>query len=254
MAKKAPGRRALVLVGHGSETHAEAARSVEALAEELRARRIFAEVCAAFLKTKPFLADVLDALSGQTIYVVPHLAADGVVGGEALPRSLAERKGVVVCKATGTHPDIGNIAAARLASLRAAFNLDPTRLGALVAAHGTPRNPDSAGRARALAESLKSLGACAETAAAFIEEPPSIGEWDRLLAAADIAVVPLLMAEGRHGGDDVSRLLGIQSARINEPFTGPFALRGRRLWLMRPLGTDPGFAEIVLARVAEADG
>lgn len=259
MAEKEWGSRALVLVGHGSEVYAEAAHSVEALAEALRARRIFAEVRAAFLKSPPFLADVLEALPGRTTYVVPHLAADGVVGGEALPRSLAQRKGIVVCKATGTHPGIGAIAAARLAALGAAFALDPARLGVLVAAHGTPRNPDSAERARALAETLKSLGAYAETAAAFIEEPPKIDEWDRLLAAPDIAVVPLLMAEGRHGGNDVARLLGVKPddlkldfAEPARPFAGPFALKGRRLWLLRPLGTDPAFAEIVLARVAEA--
>ncbi|MSO84772.1 MAG: hypothetical protein EXR02_04230 [Rhodospirillales bacterium] len=254
--------RALVLVGHGAAGHPESTRSVEVLAEILRARRIFAEVRAAFLKVPPFLADVLDALQERTIYVVPHLAADGVVGGEALARSLADRQGVVVCKATGTHPDIARIAAARLAELRAAFALDPARLGVLVAGHGTPRNPDSAARARALAESLrrqnigggvKPAAACVATAAAFIEEPPSIGEWDRLLAAPDIAVVPLLMAEGRHGGSDIARLLGIEPAKTTEPFAGPFALKGRRLWLLRPLGTDPAFAEIVLARVAEAE-
>ena len=252
MGKGERGSRTLVLVGHGAEGHPESARSVEILAEALRARRIFAEVRAAFLKSPPFLADVLDAVGERTIYVVPHLAADGVAG-EALPRSLADRKGIIVCKATGTHPDIVRIAAARLAELRAAFALDPARLGVLVAGHGTPRNPDSAARARALAESLKALGACAATAAAFIEEPPRVNEWDQLLAAPDIAVVPLLMAEGRHGGADIARLLGIEPANTSDPFAGPFARQGRRLWLLKPLGTDPGFAEIVLARVAEAE-
>ena len=252
--------RALVLVGHGSPGNPEGAHSVEALAEALRERRIFAEVRPAFLKARPFLADVLDAMRERTTYVVPHLAADGVVGSEALPRSLADRKGIVVCKATGTHPGIGEIAVARLAELRGAFALDPARLGVLVAGHGTPRNPDSAARARALARALLAERAAGEAKAAFIEEPPPIDEWDLLLAAPDIAVVPLLMAEGRHGGDDIARLLGIAPgdpkldfAESNRPFAGPFALRGRRLWLLRPLGTDPAFAEIVLARVAEAE-
>ena len=96
--------------------------------------------------------------------------------------------------------------------------------------------------------------AAGEAEAAFLEEPPTIDQWDRLLAAADIAVVPLLMAEGRHGGDDIYRLLGVAPVKTDEPFAGPFAARGRRLWLMRPLGADPAFADIVLARVAEADG
>lgn len=277
MAEAAWSRRALVLVGHGSPNHPEGARSVEALAEALRARRLFAEVRAAFLKTPPFLADVLDALGERTAYVVPHLAADGVVGGEALPSSLAARAGespralnnaplpgrggIVVCKATGTHPGVSAIAAARLAELRAAFALDPARFGVLVAGHGTARNPDSAARARALAKALLAAREAREAAAAFIEEAPLIGEWDRLLAAPDVAVVPLLMAEGRHGGEDIARLLGLDPddprldvAEPARPFAGPFASRGRRLWLLRPLGTDPAFAEIVLARVAEADG
>lgn len=242
-----------MVVGHGSSSHPDGARSVEVLVEEIRARRLFADVRPAFLKTAPRLADVLGQLKGRAAYVVPHLAAEGVVG-EALSGAVQAREDIVACKATGTHPDAVRIAARRLGELRASFALDSARLGVLVAGHGTTRSPESAARARAFADALVAQRAAAEAKAAFIEESPSIGEWDRLLAAADIAVVPLLMAEGRHGGDDVSRLLGIQSARINEPFTGPFALRGRRLWLMRPLGTDPSFAEIVLARVAEADG
>ncbi|MCC7016433.1 MAG: hypothetical protein IT564_04440 [Rhodospirillales bacterium] len=260
MAEAAWSRRALVLVGHGSPNHPEGARSVEALAGALRARGLFAEVRAAFLKAPPFLADVLDALGERTAYVVPHLAADGAVGGEALPSSLAERKGIVVCKATGTYSGVSAIAAARLAELRAAFALDPARFGVLVAGHGTPRNPDSAARARALAQALLAAREAREAAAAFIEEAPLIGEWDRLLASPDVAVVPLLMAEGRHGGEDIARLLGLDPddprldvAEPARPFAGPFASRGRRLWLLRPLGTDPAFAEIVLARVAEAD-
>jgi sirohydrochlorin ferrochelatase len=261
MAEAEWGRRVLVLVGHGSSNHPEGARSVEGLVRALDARRIFADVRGAFLKTRPFLTDVLDSLGGRTAYVVPHLAADGVVGGEALPRSLAGRKGVVVCKATGTHPDVAEIAAARVAELRAAFALDPARLGVLVAGHGTPRNPESAARARALAGVLRAARAADESEAAFIEEPPLIGDWDRLLASPDVAVVPLLMAEGRHGGEDIARLLGLDPddptlafAEAGRSFAGPFTARGRRLWLMRPLGADPAFAEIVLARVAEADG
>mgnify|MGYP001561275301 CR=1 FL=1 len=261
MAEKERGSRVLVLVGHGSQGYPESARSVEVLAEALRERRIFAEVRAAFLKAPPFLADVLDGLRARTTYVVPHLAADGVVGGEALPRSLNDRKGIVVCKATGTHPGIAGIAVARLAELRGAFALDPARLGVLVAGHGTLRNPDSAERARALAQALLAERAAGEARAAFIEEPPLVSAWDRLLAAPDIAVVPLLMAEGRHGGNDIARLLGIEPedpglrlSQPSRPFAGPFALMGRRLWLLKVLGADPAFAEIVLARVAEAEG
>jgi sirohydrochlorin ferrochelatase len=246
-------RRTLVVVGHGSSGHPKGGRSVEALAEELRARRLFADVRAAFLKTTPRLAEVLDQVGERGTYVVPHLAAEGVVG-EALSGAVAARKDIVICQATGTHPAVAGIAALRLGELGAAFALDAARLGVLVTGHGTPRNPDSAARARALAGALVAARAAGEAEAAFLEESPTIDQWDRLLAAADIAVVPLLMAEGRHGGDDIYRLLGIEPVKTDEPFAGPFAARGRRLWLMRPLGADPAFADIVLARVAEADG
>lgn len=245
-------RRALVIVGHGSSSEPEGGRSVEGLAEAVRARGFFADVRAAFLRTGPRLPDVLDDLSDRETYVVPHLAAEGVVG-DALSGAVADRKTVVVCRATGTHPDVARIAARGLAELRARFALSIDRLGVLVAGHGTSRNPDSSARARALADALLAAGAARESAAAFIEEPPSIAEWDRLLSAADVAVVPLLMAEGRHGGNDVARLLGVEPDGTETPFAGPFPIRGRRLWLMRPLGVDPGFADIVLARVAEAD-
>ncbi len=245
---------ALVIVGHGAASEPASRDSVEHLADQIRKRGLFAQVRAAFLKIPPFLPDVLASLKGGTIYLVPHLAAEGVVGAEALPAALKNSTGeIVVCQASGTHPDAARLAARRLAALCAAHGLDRARLGVLVAGHGTPRNPDSGNRVRALADSLKA-------AAAFIEEPPLIGEWDRLLPAPDIAVVPLLMAEGRHGGGDVARMLGIAASdpalaalKDGKPFAGPFALKERRVWLLRPLGADPAFAEIILARVAETE-
>ncbi len=260
MAEPRCSAAALVIVGHGAAGEPASRDSVEKLADEIRGRGLFAEVRAAFIRIPPLLPDVLAALRGRKIYVVPHLAADGVVGGEALPAALQDSTGeIVVCQASGTHPGAARIAARRLAELRAAHGLDRARLGVLVVGHGTPRNPDSAARARNLADSLKAPGS-AQAEAAFIEEPPLIGDWDRLLSAPDIAVVPLLMAEGRHGGGDVARMLGIAAndpawaePRDGRNVSGPFALRSRRVWLLRPLGTDPAFAEIILARVAEME-
>jgi sirohydrochlorin cobaltochelatase len=249
-------RRTLVVVGHGSPSRPEGTRSVEALAENLRARRLFADVRAAFLKVPPYLTEVFGDLDDRGTYLVPHLAADGVVG-EALRGALMERTNIVLCRATGTHPDVTRIAMQRLAELCSTQVLDPKRLGILVAGHGTARNPESAERAHAFAEALIAARAGIAAVAAFIEQSPSIGEWDRLLAADEIAVVPLLMAEGRHGADDVARLLGVASGAfdvsVEGPFAGPFAARGRKVWLLRPLGVDPAFADIALARVAEAD-
>lgn len=245
----------LVVVGHGAASQPASRRSVEALATLLSRRGLFADVRAAFLKVSPFLADVVESVKDRKIYIVPHLAAEGVVGAEALPAALGKRGyRIVVCKASGTHPDVVRLAARQVDRLRAAAALDPARLGILVAGHGTPRNPDSARRVRALADGLK-----AAAAAVLIEEPPLIGQWDRLLAQPDIVVVPLLMAEGRHGGGDVARMLGIgendpglDALKEGKLFAGPFALKGRRVWLLRPLGTDPAFADIILARVNEA--
>ena len=260
MAKPQRNAAALVIVGHGAAGEPASRDSVETLANEIRGRGLFADVRAAFIRIPPLLPDVLAPLRGRRIYVVPHLAADGVVGGEALPAALQDSTGeIVVCQASGTHPGAAKIAVRRLAELQAAQGLDQPRLGVLIAGHGTPRNPDSAARARNLADSLKASGN-AQAEAAFIEEPPLIGDWDRLLSAPDIAVVPLLMAEGRHGGGDVARMLGIAAndpalaaLKGGKPFAGPFALRGRQVWLLRPLGTDPAFADIILARVAEME-
>ncbi|MBM3566413.1 MAG: hypothetical protein FJX42_09920, partial [Alphaproteobacteria bacterium] len=233
--------------------------STETLAREIARRDLFSEARAAFLKIPPFLPDVLGGLKGRKVFVVPHLAGEGVVGADALPKALRGISGdVVVCKASGTHAEVPRLAARRVGELCAESGIESRTVGILVAGHGTPRNPDSGARVRALAGALAASGAA--TAAAFIEEPPLIGEWDRLLPQPDIVVVPLLMAEGRHGGSDVSRMLGISASdpgpaalKAGAPYAGPFALKGRRLWLLRPLGADPAFADIVLARVAEAD-
>jgi sirohydrochlorin ferrochelatase len=249
----------LVVVGHGAASEPASRDSTENLARDIARRGLFAQVRAAFLRIPPLLPDVLDELKGHKIFVVPHLAGEGVVGDEALAKALRGSVGdIVVCKASGTHADVPALAARRIRELCATAAIDPARIGILAAGHGTFRNPDSGLRVRALAEALRSVSA---TAAAFIEERPLIGEWDRLLPQSDIVVVPLLMAEGRHGGSDVARMLGIGEGdsgwgvfRAGKPFAGPFGLKGRRVWLLRPLGTDPAFADIVLARVVEAAG
>lgn len=259
MAEPRHSASVLVIVGHGAAGQPASRHSVEALAAVLSRRGLFADVRAAFLKVPPFLADVLESVQDRKVCVVPHLSAEGVVGAEALPAALRESGDrIVVCKASGTHPDVARLAARRVDELCAVAALDPARLGILVAGHGTPRNPDSATRVRALADALKTSGAA--TAAALIEEPPLIDQWDRLLVQPDIAVIPLLMAEGRHGGGDVARMLGIgendpglSALKEEKPFAGPFALKGRRVWLLRPLGTDPAFADIILARASEAE-
>ena len=88
--------------------------------------------------------------------------------------------------------------------------------------------------------------------AAYMEEPPFIADWDKLTTQPNVVVVPFFISDGLHSYQAIPVLLGIRSEE-GKPASGsnvfrhnPHELRGRRLCYGAAIGTEPGFADIIL--------
>jgi sirohydrochlorin cobaltochelatase len=80
-------------------------------------------------------------------------------------------------------------------------------------------------------------------------------------------VVPFFISDGLHSYEDIPVLLGIVDAGVDRgrpgsapPATGPgeifrqnpYAIDGRELFYAPSIGTDPGFAEIIIDQALSA--
>ena len=150
---------ALVLVAHGSTQNADSAKPANQHADELRARRLFADVRTGFLKQQPEIGAVLQGIKAGRIFVVPLFISEGYYTGEVLPRKLSlltDDDGVFArirktggqtlhyCGPVGTHTSMTDALLARATNVldRPPFpHRPPTRdTPVVIAGHGPPQN------------------------------------------------------------------------------------------------------------------
>ncbi len=258
-------------------------------AERIRERGIFAEVATCFWKEEPAFREVLDLVKSLEIYVVPNFISEGYFTRTVIPRemrlqgSVTRRDGRILryCKPVGSHSSMTDLL---LREVRAvAGEVDPAATSLVLVGHGTRLNARSADAARWQAERILAMGIYPEVTAAFMEDDPLIAEWDQFTSRPNVIVVPFFIADGLHSDDDIPVLLGLWSegertdfANVsrasggsaslpdrdgtngqgrsltlqNDPRSrGPFSVRGRTLFYGGAIGSEPGFAEVLLDQV-----
>ena len=131
----------------------------------------------------------------------------------------------------------------------------------LIVAHGTDLNENSAVAAKREAEKIRALGKYAIVLNVYMEEPPLVSNWRKLTKTPNVVVVPFFISDGLHSYEDIPELLGIangrsrtgSSAARGEVFRrNPYKIGGRSLFYAPSIGTDPGFADIILEQVLNA--
>ncbi|MCK9588547.1 MAG: CbiX/SirB N-terminal domain-containing protein [Terrimicrobiaceae bacterium] len=252
---------ALVIAGHGSTKNPDSASPTLAHAETIRQRGIFAEVATCFWKQAPSFRGALRMVGSREIYVVPNFISEGYFTGTVIPREM-ELEGLVTvrdgrtikyCEPAGNHPRMTDLLMGEARSV--ARDVTPSETSLLIVGHGTGLDANSAKAARLQAERISQTGRYAEAMAAYMEEPPLIAEWDKLATQPNVVVVPFFISDGLHSYQDIPVLLGIRSERgkaasQSDVFRhNPHELRGRRLYYGAAIGTDPGFADIILDQV-----
>jgi sirohydrochlorin cobaltochelatase len=268
---------ALLIVAHGSTVNPDSSAPTLAHAAEIRRRKIFADVGCAFWKEEPSLRDAIflfDPESIREVYVVPNFISEGYFTQTVVPRELelngrmTKRSNGQVwkyCEPVGNHPMMTELLLKRARDV--ASDIDPAETTLLIVAHGTDLNENSAVAAKREAEKIRSLGKYAAVLNVYMEEAPLVSDWPKLTETQNVVVVPFFISDGLHSYEDIPRLLGIVDAapsprsshegatrrRVHEVFrSNPYRIDGRDLFYAPSIGTDSGFADIIIEQATQA--
>jgi sirohydrochlorin cobaltochelatase len=182
------------------------------------------------------------------------------------------------CQPVGNHPAMTELLLKRARDI--APGIDPAETSLLIVAHGTDLNENSAVAAKREAERIRGLGEFSEVLNVYMEEQPLVSAWRKLTKTRNVVVVPFFISDGLHSYEDIPRLIGIPTchperseAKSKDPvakpldnFTGsldsarddvessrreifrrnPYRIDGRSLFYAPSIGTDPGFADIIV--------
>jgi sirohydrochlorin cobaltochelatase len=265
--------KALLIVAHGSTVNPDSSAPTLAHAAEIRRRKLFAEVGCAFWKEEPSLRDAIflfDPESVRETYVVPNFISEGYFTQTVVPREL-ELNGATTqrsngqiwryCEPVGNHPAMTELLLKRACDL--APGIDPNETSLLIVAHGTDLNENSAAAAKREAEKIRALGKYAAVLNVYMEEPPLISDWRKLTKTPSVIVVPFFISDGLHSYEDIPALLGIANGRTaitssatrSEIFRhNPYKIDSRFLFYAPSIGTDPGFADIIIEQAQKFRG
>ncbi len=253
---------ALLIVAHGSTVNPHSSAPTLAHAAEIRRRKVFAGVQCAFWKEEPSLRDALflfDPESIREVYVVPNFISEGYFTQTVVPREL-ELDGRMTKRANGQiwrySEPVGNHALMTELLLKRAQEIAPDaapgETSLLIVAHGTDLNENSAVAAKRETEKIRTLGKYAAVLNVYMEESPLVSDWRKLTETPNVVVVPFFISDGLHSYEDIPRLLGIATTH-GDIFRGnPYAIDSRELFYAASLGTDPGFADIILEQAFSA--
>ncbi len=277
-------KAALLIVGHGSTVNPDSSAPTLAHAAEIRRRKVFADVGCAFWKEEPNLRDAMflfDPESIREVYAVPNFISEGYFTQTVLPRELELNGRItkrdngqvwIYCEPVGNHPMMTELLLKRAREV--APDVDPADTSLLLVAHGTDLNENSAVAAKREAEKIRALGKYAAVLNAYMEEPPLVSDWQKLTRTPNVVVVPFFISDGLHSYEDIPRLLGIaneRSTRLRSPERptvwqaitsraargeifqdNPYKIEGRSLFYAPSIGTDPGFADIIIEQAHRA--
>ena len=270
---------ALLIVAHGSTVNADSSAPTLAHAAEIRRREIFADVECAFWKEEPSLRDAVflfDPESIREVCVVPNFISEGYFTHTVVPREL-ELYGRITkrsngqiwryCEPVGNHPIMTDLLLRRAQEIAPGVPKNEATL--LIVAHGTDLNENSAVAAKREAEKIRSLGKYSAVLNVYMEEPPLVSEWRKLTKTRNVVVVPFFISDGLHSYEDIPVLLGIvvaagdgcgqpgsalpATAAPGEIFRhNPYRVDNRSIFYAPSIGTDAGFADIILEQALNA--
>lgn len=281
----AKGKAALLIVGHGSTVNPDSSRPTLAHADKIRHRKVFTDVGCAFWKEEPSLRDAIflfDPESIREVYVVPNFISEGYFTQTVIPREL-ELNGRITkrssgqlwkyCEPVGNHSMMTELLLKRAGEV--AGDANPAQTTLLIVAHGTDLNENSAVAAKREAEKIRALAKYAAVLNVYMEEPPLVSDWKKLTKTPNVVVVPFFISDGLHSYEDIPVLLGItkeRSTRLRLPARptarqastsraargqvfrrNPYKIDGRALFYAPSIGTDSGFADIIIEQATKFD-
>ena len=116
-----PGRRALVLLGHGTDLNKNSGGVIYLNAERTRERDLYEVVEVGFLDQDPKIGEVVENVEAENVVLIPVFIAEGWHTHETIPEDLSltgevtvrEDKTIYYGAPVGTHPSMAGLIAAR---------------------------------------------------------------------------------------------------------------------------------------------
>ena len=257
---------ALLIVGHGSTENPDSSTPYFDHADEVRRRKLFAEVHCCFWKEEPSLREAHYLIDASEVYVVPDFISEGYFTQDVIPRELGltgpttEVRGKTFhyCLPVGVHPSMTSLILRRAREV--APNVNPAETTLIITGHGTGLNQNSTKAIRDQVALISSSGAgYAAVLDAYMEEAPFIADWHEMATTPNVVVVPFFIADGLHSYQDIPVLLGMESepgaaASQREVFRhNPHHLRGKTLFYSSAIGTERLIADVILDQVRDFD-
>lgn len=264
---------ALIVLGHGSTKNKDSSAPVYQHATELRRRNIFAEVREAFWKQEPQIKNVLADVSEPRVFIAPLFISEGYFSSDVIPHALGFLPGhstlnsrlstLFYCPPIGTHDRMTSVLLSRAREVaekfpfpRAPKSKDTTLI---IAGHGTEQNENSRKAIDRQVDIIRATNEYAAVHAVFMEENPRIGTCYELAQTKNIIVVPFFISDGMHTREDIPVLLGEPERIVKDrlasgqpTWRNPTERHGKLVWYATAVGTEPGIADVILERVAEA--
>ena len=209
-------RPVLVLVAHGSEHRPLATAFLMDLAQALRQTNTLSEVMPLVMRGQPSVsrfAELLQRVPPDTpIIIVPIFMGRGHYTDHLVPQALGlprldpARHLIRYTPPLGCHPDMPQYLADLALSHVQRADLAPDRTTLLLVAHGSSRPSGAGDTTQALAEAIGLTGIFAAVGIGYLEQSPTAESWRERFPGQDLAILPLLMAKGLHGNDDIPRI------------------------------------------------
>jgi sirohydrochlorin cobaltochelatase len=268
---------ALVIIGHGSTVNADSAAPAYQHVDELRGRKVFAQVQEAFWKQEPYVSQVLRGIFAPRVFIVPLFISEGYFTEEVIPRELGfcgrgekdfprvQRRGgqtLHYCGPVGTHASMTAVLLARARGIAEQFPFPrapkPAETALFIAGHGTGNNENSRKAIEEQVELIRARGLYGEVHAAFMEEEPRIGDCYKVAQARNIIMVPFFISDGLHSNEDIPVMLGAPKRIVQErlkagqpTWRNPTEREGKRLWYTASIGREAHIVDVILERVRE---
>ncbi len=271
---------ALVLIGHGSTLNADSAAPTHQHADELRRRKIFAQVQECFWKEEPYIWQVSRSIFAKRVFLVPLFISEGYFTEEVIPRELGfppqpaatfpliQQRGeqtFYYSAPVGTHDSMTTVLLARAKEVLEKFpfprlaKASDTTL--FIAGHGTGNNENSRKVIERQVELIRAMNIYAAVYPSFMEEDPRIGECYKMASTKNIVMVPFFISDGLHSFEDIPVMLGEPERIVQQRFKmgqptwrNPTEKQGKRLWYAPSIGNEPHVVDVILERVREAAG
>jgi len=245
--------KALVVVGHGSHLNEDSSLPVYEHAERIRKTGEFDEVVECFWKEEPSMRHVLDTVESEEVYVVPAFISEGYFTQQVIPRELGlegavtkkGRKTVRYAGPLGTFEGMPDVILERVGDLMRGKEVSG-RTALVLLGHGTDLNKNSGGVIYLNAGRIRERKIYDLVEVGFLDQEPEIAGVVESVAARNVILIPVFIAEGWHTRETIPEDLGLN---------GEVTVReDKTIFYGAPVGTHPSMANLIAARARETAG